>query len=101
MNPIRWIFGDPRGVTIEPEPRGIVECLRQSARKAMERGDLVTRGDCLMAASDIERLTKLYNELLYAVACKHPGETRHQTALRYIQQAEHQSGGPSEAAKQS
>ena len=32
--------------------------------------------------------SKLYHELLYAVAKKHPGETRHQTALRYIQQAE-------------
>ena len=29
-----------------------------------------------------------YNELLYAVAQKWPGETRHQTALRYIQNAE-------------
>lgn len=30
----------------------------------------------------------LYDELLYAVGNKYPGETRHQTALRYIQQAE-------------
>lgn len=30
----------------------------------------------------------LYNELLYAVARKFPGETRHQTALRYIREAE-------------
>jgi hypothetical protein len=30
----------------------------------------------------------LYNELLLAVSNKYPGETRHQTALRYIQQAE-------------
>lgn len=29
-----------------------------------------------------------YNELLYAVGKKYPGETRHQTALRYIQRAE-------------
>lgn len=29
-----------------------------------------------------------YQELIYAVGQKHPGETRHQTALRYIQQAE-------------
>jgi hypothetical protein len=34
---------------------------------------------------------KLYNELLFAVARVHPNETRHQTALRYILQAE--SGG--------
>jgi hypothetical protein len=29
-----------------------------------------------------------YDELLNAVASKHPGETRHQAALRYIQRAE-------------
>lgn len=30
----------------------------------------------------------LYYELLYQVATKYPGETRHQTALRYIKQQE-------------
>lgn len=29
-----------------------------------------------------------YNELLYAVARKFPGESRHETALRYIREAE-------------
>jgi hypothetical protein len=29
-----------------------------------------------------------YNELLFAVGNKYPGETRHETALRYIRQAE-------------
>ena len=33
-------------------------------------------------------ITKLYHELLYQVATKHPGETRHETALRYIRNAE-------------
>lgn len=36
-------------------------------------------------------MAELYAELLYAVARKHPGETRHETALRYIRQAENQS----------
>lgn len=31
---------------------------------------------------------ELYGELLYAVANKFPGESRHQTALRYIRNAE-------------
>jgi hypothetical protein len=31
---------------------------------------------------------KLYHELLYSVASKYPGESRHETALRYIRQAE-------------
>ncbi len=38
--------------------------------------------------SECERLRAAYNELLFAVGNKYPGETRHQTALRYIQQAE-------------
>lgn len=33
-----------------------------------------------------------YLELLYAVERKHPGESRHKTALRYIRQAEQSSG---------
>jgi len=41
--------------------------------------------------SEIEALRKQvegYNELIYAVSRKHADETRHQTALRCIQQAE-------------
>lgn len=33
-------------------------------------------------------LAAKYSELLYAVARKFPGETRHETALRYIQEVE-------------
>jgi len=33
--------------------------------------------------------TQLYNELIMAVERKVKGETRHETALRYITQAEH------------
>ena len=36
----------------------------------------------------LEDLREKYNELLYAVGNKYPDETRHQTALRYIIQAE-------------
>ena len=38
----------------------------------------------------------LYHELLFGVGNKWPGETRHQTALRYIQQAERGSDNPSQ-----
>ena len=41
---------------------------------------------------------ELYNELLFAVGNKYPNETRHQTALRYIQQAEMKSNQPAKAA---
>lgn len=34
------------------------------------------------------KLQRDYDELIMAVARKHHGETRHQTALRYIQEAE-------------
>ena len=37
-------------------------------------------------------LSEKYYELLYAVVRKHPAETRHETALRYIRQAEQSSG---------
>lgn len=37
---------------------------------------------------EIEELREKYHELLYAVATKHPDETRHETALRYIQERE-------------
>lgn len=47
-------------------------------------------------AREIERLSALYYELLFAVGEKHPGETRHQTALRYIQQAEAREATPTQ-----
>jgi hypothetical protein len=41
----------------------------------------------------VETAETKYHELLYAVGNKHAGESRHETALRYIRQAE-QSHGP-------
>ena len=49
-------------------------------------------------AEEIVALRRDYLELIYAVGNKWPGETRHQTALRYIYNAEHQDHGPSQAA---
>ena len=37
----------------------------------------------------------LYHELLFAVGNIYEGETRHQTALRYIRQREQAHGSPS------
>lgn len=37
---------------------------------------------------EVEELRSLYNELIYAVASKYEGETRHATALRYIRERE-------------
>ena len=36
-------------------------------------------------------ISEQYNELLMAVCRKYPGESRHETALRYIRQAESNS----------
>lgn len=44
----------------------------------------------LKEIEELEDKAYLYYELLYAVERKFPDETRHQTALRYIQEAENQ-----------
>ena len=36
----------------------------------------------------LSRIEKLYYELIYAVGRHFPGESRHETALKYIRQAE-------------
>jgi hypothetical protein len=44
---------------------------------------------CLVVQMDrLYETERLYSELLYAVGNKYEGETRHQTALRYIRAAE-------------
>ena len=43
---------------------------------------------------EADNVKEKYNELLYAVAQKFPNETCHETALRYIKQAESQSNVP-------
>lgn len=40
-----------------------------------------------------------YNALLYAVATKFSGETRHETALRYITNAERSKDGPAQESR--
>lgn len=40
---------------------------------------------------ELESLRAKYYELIYAVATKHDGETRHETALRYIKERENKT----------
>ena len=74
---------------------GVYECVDRIANEEMDRHKAAERR---LAESNREGMvmvpnwSDLYHELLYAVGNKHPGETRHQTALRYIQQAERGSG---------
>jgi hypothetical protein len=60
--------------------------LCQSCRDKIERADFKSRIHQLEA--ELARKDKLYSELIMAVGRKYPGETRHQTALRYIRMAE-------------
>ena len=46
------------------------------------------------AEARVAELEEQYGELIFAVATKYPDETRHQTALRYIQQAENREDSP-------
>ena len=39
-------------------------------------------------AAEVCPIVTMYNELLHAVESKHNGETRHETALKYIKQVE-------------
>lgn len=47
-------------------------------------------------ADGVEMSAKYY-ELILAVGNKHPGESRHETALRYIRQSENNNAGPAQA----
>ena len=75
--------------------------LAEAMRQAIASGDfmrnVVTDGRqavIYIPWREVEHLRSLYNELLYAVASKHEGETRHETALRYIQERENRTEGP-------
>jgi len=48
---------------------------------------------------EIAQLDAKYNELIFSVANKYPDETRHETALRYIQEREQRVSGPSEVSE--
>ena len=45
----------------------------------------------------LAELRDQYNDLIMQVAMKHPDETRHETAKRYIYNAEHQDNEPAAA----
>ena len=67
----------------QPEALRLVDCL--------DEPQFLMHRQAAQAAAELRRLhevEKQYRELLYAVGNKYEGESRHQTALRYIQQAE-------------
>jgi len=48
----------------------------------------------IAAEAELDALRENYNDLIMQVMNKHPDETRHETAKRYIQNAEHQDNPP-------
>lgn len=84
-------------VILDADHRRIVEGLEESERKALSSLlDISLKCDKLQS-EEAEREAR-YMELIYAVGMKNEGETRHQTALRYIKQAESHTNGPAQEA---
>ena len=85
-----------------------LERMNQAVRRALGEaipgwegsgaGIVESIGWLAQAQADVEALRNKYSELLYGVATKHPGESRHETALRYILERENRSSGPTSAA---
>lgn len=72
-----------------------LDCLRRQLAAANQtiadlRSAQVTHycANCETQGKEVERLRKDYYELVYEVARVHEGESRHETALRYIREAE-------------
>lgn len=77
------LAGDTYGAMKPPTANELVKeaAVGASMRLALPTGRISGVGATI-------NITELYNELLSAVQRVFPGETRHQTALRYIRQAE-------------
>lgn len=71
----------------EAERKLVVELQSQQEFRA-ERIQLAICRATEALQKENEQLRKQYNELLYAVIRKFPNETRHETALRYINETE-------------
>ena len=81
--------------SLEEESEGLVtkgENLLERVEKLKTHGEgLDKRINVMETSIDIK---DKYNELIMAVGNKYPGESRHETALRYIKRAEHVDSGP-------
>ena len=54
---------------------------------------------CVQLEAKLATVQEQYSELIMAVGKKYPGETRHQTALKYIQRADEPSSGDAVTAQ--
>lgn len=84
-------------------PEALEYCEKQIKRIAELEEDLKCAWSSARAIDNARMADrKAYEELIYAVERKFPNETRHETALRYIRQAEERanSGSPTDAAEE-
>ena len=79
-----------------PMPQGYAERPSDYIGSIWIESQMRQYGDLREAAGLVkaEETLRLYNELIYQVSMKYPGESRHQTALRYLQRAETHVSGP-------
>lgn len=79
------------------DKKWVEENLPESLRRLSDALDLIaTPATSSEAAGGADAP---YHELLFAVGNKYPGESRHQTALRYIRQAEQATSGNAVSAR--
>jgi len=94
--PIRIVEGDinvgaAMTKTYTPDT---LRTLAADVLRGWRRRRIVTGNELRAHADTWQEQVREYDELLYAVGNKHEGETRHETALRYIREAEAHVSGP-------
>ena len=67
--------------------QGMLACPTQPPSMTVAAQDAYYVADAMLVARETQS-SNGYAELLFSVSKKYPGETRHQTALRYIRQAD-------------
>ena len=110
---LQWRYCDAHGTGTE-YAWGCPECVRELRRalkaaesranelnamlehRADEAAEMerMLRAEYANAESRAGETRRLYDELLYQVSMKYPGESRHRTALRYLKLAETHVSGP-------
>jgi hypothetical protein len=82
------------GVSVADSHLSVPQWLQHAQEEALDLAVYLERVRSGLAEQ--ESLRDKYNQLLFAVTNKHEGETRHETALRYIRQVEQGSSDPKE-----
>jgi|ERR1700741_373172 len=93
-------FGHVKGTSEMPFTKESFSIAKEHTPALGGTVKLYTEDQLRAALASHNKDAELYKELLYAVARKFPGETRHQTALKYIQEAERIPSGDAAMAKE-